>query len=94
MLAAAAAAVAGGAAWWLLHAPRSVPAPLLTLSRLTSDTGLTADPALSPDGTTVTFRSDRQGGGIYVVSALGGPARVIAPRMETAIDHGREAAEP
>jgi eukaryotic-like serine/threonine-protein kinase len=46
--------------------------------RLTNDPGDDYDPAFSPDGTRIAFRSDRGGGGIYVVPALGGPARLIA----------------
>jgi Tol biopolymer transport system component len=129
-LAAAVALAVAGATWWLMR-PRkteSVPAPAITLTRLTSDHGLTTDaalspdgrllacasdrsgegnldiyvrqvgggeplrltrdpaddwgPAFSPDGTTIAFRSERDGGGIYVVSALGGPARCIAPEPQ------------
>lgn len=47
--------------------------------RLTRDPADEHEPAFSPDGTTIAFRSERAGGGIYVVSALGGPARRIAP---------------
>jgi len=36
-------------------------------------------PSFSPDGQTIAFRSEREGGGVYVVSALGGEARKIAP---------------
>src|SRR5262249_51797789 len=35
-------------------------------------------PDFSPDSSQVIFRSERNGGGIYVVPALGGPARLIA----------------
>ena len=33
------------------------------------------EPRWSPDGSTIAFRSDRDGGGIYLVPALGGMAR-------------------
>jgi Tol biopolymer transport system component len=37
-------------------------------------------PAFSPDGSKILFRSERNGGGIYGISALGGEERLIAPR--------------
>jgi eukaryotic-like serine/threonine-protein kinase len=35
-------------------------------------------PAISPDGRWIAFRSEREGGGIYIASVEGGPARRIA----------------
>jgi Tol biopolymer transport system component len=46
---------------------------------LTQDSADEREPTFSPDGTLIAFRSERDGGGIYVVSALGGPPRMIAP---------------
>ena len=37
------------------------------------------EPAFSPDGQTIAFRSERNGGGIYLVSTSGGNARLLAP---------------
>jgi len=37
------------------------------------------DPVFSPDGSQIAFRSERNGGGIYQISTLGGVARLIVP---------------
>ncbi|HEY3835486.1 MAG TPA: protein kinase [Bryobacteraceae bacterium] len=42
------------------------------LIQLTKDPADETDPSFSPDGTHVAFRSERDGGGIYVVQTLGG----------------------
>src|SRR6185295_6844334 len=48
-----------GITWWVTR-PRPVPPTTTpTLVRLTSDSGLTADPALSPDGKLLAYASDR-----------------------------------
>ncbi len=47
--------------------------------RLTSDPSVDASPDFSPDSTQVLFRSDRNGGGVYVVPFAGGVERLIAP---------------
>ncbi len=67
--------IALGWRWWSSRAPQ--PAPLNMLKRLTSDAGLSAFPAISPDGTLVAFASDRAGEGalnIWVRQTAGGEA--------------------
>lgn len=36
------------------------------------------EPAFSPDGTWIAFRSGREGGGIFLIAATGGPARRVS----------------
>ena len=66
-------AAVAGVTWWLTRSPKSASAPAFT--RLTWDSGLTIDPALSPDGKLLAYASDRSGEGnldIYVRQAGGG----------------------
>jgi Tol biopolymer transport system component len=46
--------------------------------RLTSYEVDEHQPSFSPDGTQIAFRSEREGGGIYVIPTLGGEAKLIA----------------
>ena len=66
------ALAATGLFWWLRGSPRPATGALMT--RLTSDSGLTTDPALSLDGTLLAYASDRSGEGhldIYVLQPGG-----------------------
>lgn len=47
--------------------------------RLTSDPADETDPDFSPDGSVIAFRSEKNGGGIYTVPALGGSPVLLAP---------------
>ena len=47
--------------------------------QLTDDPADDQMPDFTPDGTQVVFRSERAHGGVYLVPALGGNARLIAP---------------
>lgn len=46
--------------------------------RLTTHLANDHSPAFSPDGTQIAFYSERDGGGVYLMPALGGEARLIA----------------
>ena len=63
-----------GARWWFIRYS-SLPGSGPKLTRITSDSGLTYHPALSPDGTLVAYSSDRGGEGnldIWVQQVSGG----------------------
>jgi eukaryotic-like serine/threonine-protein kinase len=45
--------------------------------RLTSDGAGNTTPDFSPDGSKIVFRSNKNGGGIYEIPALGGDARLV-----------------
>src|SRR5579864_9134283 len=70
--------VATGAVWWFTRSRPTAPTKTPNLVRLTSDSGLTTDPALSADGKLLAYASDRGGEGnldIYV-QQLGGGAPI------------------
>lgn len=81
-LAAALVAVAAAAAFAIWRLPRSTPthAGAPALARLTYDSGLTTDAAISPDGRLLAYASDRAGQGgldIWVRQLAGGdPTRI------------------
>jgi Tol biopolymer transport system component len=64
----------GGLDIWVRHLNQPEPV------RLTEHPADDWQPRFSPDGSRIVFRSDRDGGGIYVVNALGGRERRLAPR--------------
>ena len=45
--------------------------------QITNESGGESEPNFSPDGTMIAFRSETETGGVYVVPALGGEARLL-----------------
>jgi Tol biopolymer transport system component/DNA-binding winged helix-turn-helix (wHTH) protein len=71
--------------WWSLRRPTPLSQPLTT--RLTTDSGLTTDAVISPDGKLIAFASDRGGDNldIWVKQVAGGDA--IRLTTDPADDH-------
>ena len=65
-------AEAGNLDIWVQRLPSGRPI------RLTSDPAQDVDPNLAPDGSSVVFRSERDGGGIYVTQVTGTGERLLA----------------
>jgi Tol biopolymer transport system component/predicted Ser/Thr protein kinase len=57
---------------WVRHISRSEP------TRLTDNPADDMEPRFSPDGSRIVFRSERDGGGIYIVNTLGGETHKLA----------------
>lgn len=48
-------------------------------TRLTTDPAGDGEPSVSPDRKTVAFRSERKGGGLYLIATAGGSERLLVP---------------
>jgi eukaryotic-like serine/threonine-protein kinase len=59
---------------WIQQIPTGEPKPR------TDHPADDAEPSFSPDGLKIVFRSERDGGGLYIVDTLGGEARRIVDR--------------
>ena len=64
----------GGFDLWVRHINQPEPA------RLTHHPADDVTPRFSPDGSRIVFRSARDGGGLFIIPAVGGQERRIAPR--------------
>jgi serine/threonine protein kinase len=69
-------AEAGNLDIWVQHLPAGSP------QRLTTNPAQDADPNISPDASSVVFRSERDGGGIYLINSSGTNERLLT-------SHGR-----
>jgi len=65
-------AEAGNLDIWVQTLPSGVP------KRLTTSPAEDVDSNLAPDGSAVVFRSERNGGGVYIVDVAGGQERLLA----------------
>ena len=72
--------------WWSLRRPTPLREPLLT--RLTSDSGLTTDAVISPDGKLIAYASDRGGDNldIWVKQVSGGDPIQLTRDPQTIIN--------
>jgi serine/threonine protein kinase/Tol biopolymer transport system component len=66
-------AEAGNLDIWVQRLPSGRPI------RLTTNPAEDVDPNIAPDGSSVVFRSERNGGGIYVAEVTGGGERLLVP---------------
>ena len=65
-------AEAGNLDIWMQELPSGRP------TRLTTDPAEDGQPSIAPDGRSVVFRSERNGGGVFLIDANGGRERLLA----------------
>ena len=81
-------ALVSALAFWIVRRIRPESPPYTVLHRLTSDTGLTTDPAVSRDGSLLAYASDRGGGPLNIwVQQLTSVGTAIRLTHSDADDH-------